>query len=115
MVTSSLLVNAPSSVRQRRTYVPGSLNVTWTGVLPSAGIGSATQIGAHGEFAPARVSSHGLTCGGSNVTLAPAGPRYRNHETWRPTFLPTVTLDGGCMARFGRAAASDRPAAAAAS
>src|SRR5262245_44537132 len=81
MVTSSSATSAPSSARQRRTYVPGSLNETFTGSLPSAGIGGAVHCGAHGELAPARVSSHALTCGGSKVTFAPTGPRYTNHDT----------------------------------
>ena len=59
-----------------------------------------TYGGAHGEFAPVRVSSHTLICSGVKVTLP--GPRYMNQERCRPTFLPTVILDGGSMARFGR-------------
>src|SRR6185503_5303106 len=88
----------------RRTYVPGSEKDACTCTLPSAGISGATQTGAQGEFAPVRVSSHTLICSGVKVTFP--GPRYKNHERWRPTFLPTVTRDGGCVARFGRATLS---------
>src|SRR5262249_28013943 len=101
MVRSSSAVRAPSSARQRRTYVPGSLKVTVTGTPPSAGRGGAVHKGAHGEFAPARVSSHALTCAGSNVTFAPAGPRYRNHDTCSPRALPTVIRVGGTSAPRG--------------
>ena len=45
--------------------------VAFAVITPSAGMSGATQIGAHGEFAPVRVSSQGLICGGSKVT-APA-------------------------------------------
>src|SRR4029453_18969776 len=84
----------------RRTYVPGSEKDACTCTLPSAGISGATHTGAQGEFAPVRVSSHTLICSGVKVTLP--GPRYRNHERCRPTFLPTVTRDGGFIARFAR-------------
>src|SRR5215471_21358630 len=77
-VTISSDVSAPSSARAQRTYVPGSSNVTCTVCLPSAGNGGADQNGAHGEFAPLRVSSHALTCAGSNVTFPP--PRYTYQE-----------------------------------
>src|SRR5205807_5727528 len=80
-----------------------SLNVTVTDWRPSAGIGVACHIGAHGELEPTRVSSHALTCGGSNVTLPPTGPRYRNHDVCRPMFLPTVIRVGGRMAAFASA------------
>src|SRR6185295_9494136 len=71
------------------------------------------QSGAHGELAPARVSSHGLICGGSNVTAA--GPRYRNQDTCSPRFLPTVIRVGGNIAglRGGVAAAAGAAAAGA--
>src|SRR6185295_5660603 len=71
------------------------------------------QSGAHGELAPARVSSHGLICGGSNVTGA--GPRYRNQDTCSPRFLPTVIRVGGNIAglRGGVAAAAGAAAAGA--
>ena len=59
-VMFSPVVSAPSSASARSTYVPGSAKVTSTAILLSAGIGGANQMGAHGEFAPARVSSHGL-------------------------------------------------------
>jgi len=67
-------------------------------ILPSAGHAGGTQTGAHGEFAPARVSSHDMICSGENVT-APV-PRYTYHDTCRPTFLPTVTRAGGNIARL---------------
>ena len=75
-------------------------------MIPSFGMAGGVQSGAQGEFAPVRVSSHGLIWMGSNVTGAPAGERYTHQEMWRPTFLPTVALAGGCMARFARGAAS---------
>src|SRR6185436_1288313 len=73
----------------------------------------ADHSGAHGELAPARVSSHGLICGGSNVTGA--GPRYRNQDTCSPRFLPTVIRVGGNIAglRGGVAAAAGAAAAGA--
>jgi hypothetical protein len=39
-----------------------------------------------------------MICSGENVT-APL-PRYTYHDTCRPTFLPTVTRAGGCIARL---------------
>src|SRR4029077_1858069 len=72
-VTSSSVVNRPSSARARSTYVPGSVNVAVVMYLPSVGTGGACQSGAHGEFAPVRVSSQTLICRGVNVT--DAGPR----------------------------------------
>src|SRR5688572_4459334 len=79
-------------------YVPGSLKVTCTVTRPSGGNCGATHTGAHGELAPTRVSSHDMICSGENVTLPL--PRYTNHDTCRPTFLPTVTRAGGNMARL---------------
>src|SRR5262245_57695888 len=81
-------------------YEPGVSNVTSVVTRPSDGIVGATQTGAHGELAPARVSSHALICTGLNVTFP--SPRYTNHDRWRPTFLPTVTRAGGSIARFAR-------------
>ena len=40
--------------------MPGSSNRTCVVVMPSAGSGGANHTGAHGELAPAVVSSHGL-------------------------------------------------------
>jgi len=48
--------------------VPGSSNVAFTTILPSAGISGGVQLGAHGEFMFARVSSHGAvdsSCAGA--------------------------------------------------
>src|SRR5215203_6697334 len=39
-----------------------------------------------------------MICSGENST-APL-PRYTNHDTCRPTFFPTVTRAGGCVARL---------------
>jgi hypothetical protein len=47
--------------KPRTERVPGSENVTCAGCSPSSGIFGAVHCGAHGELAPARVSSHGLT------------------------------------------------------
>src|SRR5205807_1920670 len=80
----------------------GSSNTTSTGILPSAASGGANHTGAHGEFAPARVSSHGLIWSGEKCTL-PA-PRYTNQDTCNPRFLPTVTRVGGSIAGLIRAA-----------
>src|ERR687897_2820443 len=99
-VTCPSAVSAPSSARDRSTYVPGSAKVTCTVTLPSGGIGGATHTGDHGELAPTRVSSHDMICSGVNCTRPL--PRYTNHDTWRPTFLPTVTRDGGSIARLTR-------------
>src|SRR5690349_8691342 len=73
-----------------------------TGILPSAAMGGANHTGAHGELAPARVSSQALICSGEKWTL-PA-PRYTNQERCNPRFLPTVTRVGGSNAGFSRAA-----------
>ena len=64
----------PRSARRRRRgsagrRCPARRTSTCTGTLPSAGSCGAAHSGAHGELAPARVSSHALICGGSNVTL----------------------------------------------
>ena len=53
-----------------------------------------------------------LTCGGSNVTVAPAGSRYTNHDTCRPRFLPTVMRVGGDIAGLRSCCASAGSAAA---
>src|SRR5688572_19575905 len=49
-VTCPSAVSAPSSARERSTYVPGSLKVACTATRPSGGIGGGTHTGAHGEF-----------------------------------------------------------------
>src|SRR5207245_1047466 len=89
--------------------VPGASNTTSTGILPSAGNGGANQTGAHGEFAPARVSSQDLIWSGEKCTL-PA-PRYTNQDTCKPRFLPTVTRVGGSIAGLIRAAGAGVDAA----
>src|SRR5262245_1769460 len=68
-VTLSPIVSAPSSASPRRIYVPGWSKMTSTVTLPSAGNGGANQTGAHGELAPARVSSHDLIWSGEKCTL----------------------------------------------
>ena len=96
-VTSSSVVAGPSSARARRTYVPGTLDVTFVVILPSAGIGGANHTGAHGEFAPTRKSSQTLICTGSNTTGP--GPRKWNHERCRPLLLRTLPCCGGVRQR----------------
>ncbi len=68
-----LAVTATLALGMLIVLLPGQLDL-------SAGSGVGAQTGAHGELAPARVSSQALTWGGSNVTFPPTGPRYMNHE-----------------------------------
>src|SRR5262245_35256653 len=82
-------------------------------ILPSGGIGGVVQRGDHGEFAPSRVSSHTLNCGGSKVTF-PA-PRYTYQTTRRPTALYGMLPTRGAEYAGGRGAVGWREAAVAVS
>src|SRR5262249_4056561 len=57
-VTLSYVNTEPSLAMPRRTYVPGSANVTWAVHLPSAGGSGMAYGGDHAELAYARVSIH---------------------------------------------------------
>ena len=59
-----VVVNQAAAEFQQRTGHPPS-----TTHLPSGGTGGGTQPFAHGEFAPARVSSHTLACKGLKLTF----------------------------------------------
>src|SRR5688572_23593918 len=97
-VTFSIVVIAPSCATHRRTYSPGVLKVARVSHLLSVGIGGVLQPAAQGEFAPLRVSSHALNCGGSKVT-SPA-PRYLNHTTLKPVAeFGTVRPPKFCICR----------------
>ena len=115
-VTFSVAVRAPSCATHRRTYSPGVLKVARVSHLLSAGIGGVLQPAAHGEFAPSRVSSQALNCGGSKVT-SPA-PRYFSQTSRSPVAelgtvrlapkLPASAAHGACRRRWPRRSA--RPA-----
>ena len=77
--TGSLLQNLGDVLTGRTGGAGTNAPASGTNQPSSAGSFGADQSGAHGELAPARVSSQALTCGGSNVTLP--GPRYRNQDT----------------------------------